>query len=213
MSPNDARKALTVLLLGFGVFLPSGCGEEVEPDVVDEVVECKWAEAMSDATQEMTPWPLMGTVSKPSFGKGCRYSVDTTHELESNCEKDDVISLEGPPDGVVNLDMTIRHEGSEVLDISVQLERSLVGKAYYAATGTGNWHGEDAFGGEVLDGTLCFSEKLSIGTPVSGEFSLIIEDDTGARHSVGGRFLLDGPEIIAESPINVTSLNTDFDLR
>jgi len=213
MNPADGLKVLLVLLCANLLLFPYGCGDEVEINDTQDAVVCEWAQAMSEATQDKTPWPVMGTVSKPSFGKGCRYGVESNHELASNCEKDDYISLQGPPDGVVTVDMTIRHQDSDVLEFSVELQRSLVGKAYDSATGTGAWHGDDGFSGEVLDGTLCFSDKLALGTPVSGEFSLVIEDAAGIPHSVGGRFVLDGQELSGESPLSLTSTTVDLDLR
>lgn len=164
-------------------------------------------------TAELTPWSPTGTFKVPAYGIGCRYGTDHVYRAVSNGATDDKLTL--TPHGTgdqVSLDVEVNTEQGKVLAATVTLERGLVLKSYREAVGTASW-GNPLADGEVVDGTLCFEQKLTAGTDTAMEFSLVIKAADGVHHSVSGGALLSGAGIAPDADPIVQSDTLDIDLR
>ncbi|MEC9071785.1 MAG: hypothetical protein VX938_05365, partial [Myxococcota bacterium] len=71
------------------------------------------------------------------------------------------------------------------------------------------WGSSLASEGAVVDGTLCFSDRLEQGEGRAAEFSLIVQTSDGAHHAIGGSFQVsDG--VVTDSGIPETAVDVDL---
>ena len=97
----------------------------------------------------------------------------------------------------------------------IVLERSLPGRAYYEATGAVTFGGDSSEPWTVLDGTLCFEDKVGTATAdLPGEFSLIVEQDGGGQlRTVGGTFVVSLDAIGGSDDLDIQDDAIALDLR
>ena len=81
-----------------------------------------------------------------------------------------------------------------VLNAQVTMARGLKDKSYRSASGQATW-GFPPRSGFVVDGTLCFPQRLTDGVATPGEFSLVMDDGVGNYHSVSGTVNLPGSAV------------------
>ncbi len=158
-----------------------------------------------------TAWPVTdATVKTPAYGVSCRLAVDDVVTVASNGAADDALTLSAPASGPATLSLTVTGAGG-TFEAQVTAARALLGKSYREATGTASLGGQSW---TVVDGTLCFAEKLATGQAVEGELSLILARPEGGHQSVAGTFTLPGAAVDAGSdPTTVAATALDVDLR
>ncbi len=159
----------------------------------------------------LTPWsPGTGTSSVPTYDKSCRFGADTVFESPSNGVADDAITLTATSSDA-ELSVTVTDGSGQVLAGTATLDRGLADKSWRNATGSATW--SDGLNGEVVDGAICFSERLEAGQAAIGEFSLVMQADDGSYHSVSGGFSLAADAIKPASGETVLAPTVDVDLR
>jgi hypothetical protein len=190
-----------------------------EPVVDDTVVEEPTVEEpiaeIFAAGSEGLAWTPNGTYKLPSYGSGCRFVTDHLVQIPSNGVLDDsvVFAADAGPDATFELAVETATGLSVVAD--VDMKRGLTGRSYRQADGQATWTDKEGqHTGWVVDGTLCFDEKLANGMgDVLAEFSLIVEID-GIYHSMGGNVLIEGGQVTANDGYAVdAALAVDVDLR
>lgn len=151
-----------------------------------------------------------GTTSVPVYGR-CRLGAERVLWAASNGAADDHVSLTAQ-DGEAVLAVRVMGASGLVLQGDVTLERALKDKSYHRATGTARWapEGLDA---QVVDGTLCFSERLASGAPAEGEFSLVLAAADGSFASVSGDFRVAGAVVSTDPSAAFDADAVDVDLR
>lgn len=158
------------------------------------------------AGSEPTIWTPQGTTKLPSYGANCRLTTDAIFASESNGYLDDTLLLEADGSGAY-LMLEVTDGLDTILSAEVDLARALVGRSFRDAEGEALFGASDgeAASGQVVDGTLCFSEKLPEATgDVLAEFSLIIALEDGGFVSVGGDLWIPGALIDATAAPLVT---------
>lgn len=160
---------------------------------------------------ETTPWtPGAATTKKPVFGSGCRYEAETPFLVPSNGAGDDALSFSAAATGgPIEATLSVSDGDGVQVEATVTLTPALAGKSWGGAKGAASWNGVS---GDVVDGTLCFAEKLAAGAGVEGELSLVLETPAGDHHSVAGTFSLPGAAVTAVDPVDVSAA-LDIDLR
>lgn len=203
--------SLSLSLLVAAAGCADGPGEPVpEPDAS--------AEADTATPTEYTDWTgdMTGTTAKPAFGKGCRYKAVGGEVWKLPADgSNDRLTLVGPASGPVTLTLYVIEGLNPMMLATVDLERTLTGKAYYKATGPIQFGAGLAEMWTVVDGTLCFESSLvDATTDIAGEFSLIAEEDggTGLR-TVGGTFTVAVAAITGSDSLNVNDQSITLDLQ
>jgi len=170
------------------------------------------AAADAGPTADLISWApdATGTTSAPVYGR-CRLGAERVLWAASNGAPDDQISLLASGDGA-SLTVRVVDASGLVFEGDVTLDRALLDKSYRAAVGTARWapEGLDA---QVVDGTLCFSERLASGAPVDGEFSLVLATGAGSYASVSGSFHVAGEGVSTDPKVAVQGSAVDIDLR
>jgi len=160
---------------------------------------------------ELTVWSSgAGTTGVPTFGKNCRLAADHITSSASNGLNDDSIQVMAPTSDATVVLVVSSGEG-QVLNAQVEMARGLKDKSYRSATGQATW-GFPPRSGTVIDGTLCFPERLTDGTATQAEFSLVMDDGTGAYHSVSGTLNLPGSAVKLTSGVDINGM-VDIDLK
>ena len=72
-----------------------------------------------------------------------------------------------------------------------------------------NWGDGLTLQGTALDGSLCFSDRLSTGEEVDAQFSLILATADGLHHTVGGSFSV-APGVVSDDGIPETDVDVDL---
>ena len=193
----------------------------VEEAVVEETVaeestteEAPIAEIFADGSEPLE-WTPNGTYKLPAYGSSCRFVTDDVVQIPSNGQVDDtmVFAATAGPDATFAL--TVQTPSGLSVSASVDMKRGLTGRSYRQAEGQATWSdkaGEHT--GWVVDGTLCFDEKLANGMgDVLAEFSLIVQLD-GVHYAMGGNVLIDGTQVSAGNGYAIDAeMGVDVDLR
>lgn len=159
-----------------------------------------------------SPWNGQGTSTMPKFGVNCRLATSTVFESATNGLVDDTLHFTTYSSTTSTLDIFVLDGSGEALNLNVDIHRGLSGRSFRQATGTAN------FGGyvdvPVVDGTLCFQEKVATGAEVLAEFSFILNQD-GVNTSLAGLVLIPGASISMPSTgLAIDAADTlDIDLR
>jgi hypothetical protein len=188
--------------------------------VVDEVIAEESTEPSPIADifehgSEPIAWSPSGTYKLPSYGAGCRFTTNQVIQIPSNGVVDDSLVFEADAGPGATLELTVATPEGLGLVAEVDMKRGFTGRSYRQATGEAAWTDKDGdHVGAVIDGTLCFDEKLANGLDdVLAEFSLVVEID-GLYYSMGGNVLLDGAQVLAAEGFTVEGGNSvDIDLR
>jgi hypothetical protein len=159
--------------------------DTIQPDVIQP-------------TNGLTPWaPGATTTGVPTYGKNCRFAADNIFSDPSNGLNDDSITLLSSG-SEATVSFTVNSSGGQVLNAQVVMARGLKDKSYRNASGTATF-GNPPMSGSVVDGALCFADKLAAGIDAVTEFSLVI--DTGvAFYSVAGTLTIPNATIQTEGP-------------
>jgi hypothetical protein len=156
-------------------------------------------------------WSATGTAATPAYGKACRLVTDQVYSDPTNCAEDDTLVLTTSRD-FATATVEVKDEEGVSFSASLTLERALDAKSYRAATGSATFGRDPALTGTVIDGTLCFNAKLSAGTDLLAEFSVVVEQG-GVTHAVGGHFAVAAALVDAQAiAVNATGA-LDVDLR
>ena len=137
----------------------------------------------------------------PTYQGGCRLEAGEVYALASDGAPNDVLTVSGGSNGGVVFGLNVAHGEGSVFSVSdVSLRRGKSEESFRDATGSANapaqWGSGLSAQGTVVDGTLCFSDKLTAGVDLGAMFSLIIRDDGGAFHTVGGTFTVPADAIV-----------------
>ena len=160
-------------------------------------------------------WTPSGTYKLPSYGAGCRLTTDDVIQIPSNGLKDDSLVFSVTNAAEALLSLTVQTPTGQSLNASVDLKRGLTGRSYRQAMGEALWSDKEGeHVGLVVDGTLCFDEKLSAGLDdVLAEFSLIVEIE-GDYYAMGGNVLIEGSQVEALNGFSIDGAGAvDIDLR
>lgn len=197
---------LKLPLLSLCLLLPLGCVEgNSDPNT-------SGTDATAAPGSPTVAWSAdTPTTSVPTYGKNCRYAAETLFESPSNGQPDDTISLseEGSNAG---LSFQVTDKNGVVLKVEgVTLERGLLYKSFRNATGQATW-GLPNQTANIVDGTLCFSEKLDGNNDVQAEFSLVMETAPGTFESLSGSFFLPGTSVNLDPLLTIQSSTLDVSL-
>ena len=159
-------------------------------------------------------WTPAGTLPVPSYDGACRLLAGTEFKSPANPLVDDTLTLSGGSNGAVVMDLQVSSGPQQVLSVSgISLRRGKKDESFRDATPTtatqSAWGDGLSQSGTVLDGTLCFSDKITVGVDVHAQFSLILEDAAGAYHTVGGSFSLSASDI-SDGLVPGASLKVDL---
>jgi hypothetical protein len=160
-------------------------------------------------------WSPTGTYKLPSYGAGCRFTTDAVIQIPSNGLVDDSLVFQADAGQGATLELVVATPDGQTLTAEVDMKRGLTGRSYRQATGDAAWSDSDGeHAGVVVDGTICFDEKLANGLDdVLAEFSLVVELD-GVYYAMGGNVLLEGPQVAALDGFTVNGAGSvDIDLR
>ena len=160
-------------------------------------------------------WTPSGTYKLPAYGAGCRFVTDDVIQIPSNGLIDDSLAFDAEPGPEASLAISVETPHGHSLSASVDMKRGLVGRSYRQASGEAMWSDKDGdHVGAVVDGTICFDEKLANGLDdVLAEFSLIVEMD-GVHYAMGGNVLIGGAHVAAMNGFTVDGVQAvDIDLR
>jgi hypothetical protein len=193
------------LLLSFSV---SGCvgggGGEGEPNQ-------DTGPGVTNPSQLVAWSPTASTTAVPTFGKNCRYGADSVFSSSSNNTPDDSLDFTANADGA-SVSMSVRDANGEVLKIvQAQLQQGLKDKSYRKASGSASW-GVPSQTGDIVDGTLCFSDKLITAADVQAEFSFVMKTADGSHQSLSGTFSLPASAITNGASIAIGSTSLDISL-
>lgn len=192
---------LSSFLLCLG--LMGGCDEgttTAPPDATDPTpsVLLKWE-------------PSNTTSSVPTYDKSCRFGAATVFESPSNGQPDDTLLLTAGS-GAASLKLTITDTTGQILSADATLDRGLAEKSWRKATGTATW----SMSGQadtIVDGAICFAEKLAPGDGVLGEVTLVMKAADGSYQSISGGFSLPGAAVRPTAEVAVSAPTIDVDLR
>jgi len=167
-------------------------------------------DASTTPSSTLTPWSSgSGTGSVPTYDKSCRFGADTVFEVASNGASDDALML--APDGAgATLTLSVSDGTLTVLDATVALDRGLADKSWRNGSGTATW---SSGMGTVVDGAICFPDRLSAGVATQGEFTLVMRSADGSYHSVSGGFSLTAAQVLVGAAETITASAVDIDLR
>jgi len=169
---------MMVALMG-GLGCDSGATESAEPQGPDAVT-----------LAPTTPWTAGsgGTGQVPAYGSSCRLEAESSLSLPANEGEDDALTLLNTAGGYA-LTLTLSTGAGGDASVTLNLSQGLSLRSFRDATGTVVASGDlSELTGDVVDGALCFESKLSPGTAVLGEFSIVSQRADGTYMSVGGDF-------------------------
>ena len=199
---------MKVMMLGTALLmlgLSSGCDSEEASGGVDPVEQ-------SVGTEEHIHWQPSGTFAVPVYGISCRFTADSVFSQASNDAADDTVALELASDGSAVVHLRVQGaNGSILVAEKVSMTRGKKNESFRQAEGDPQspiiWGDGLTSEGAVVDGMLCFSDRLQAGEELSAEFSLILQTSDGVNHAVGGSFLVSAGVVtdsgIPESPVDV----------
>jgi hypothetical protein len=168
-----------------------GGGGAPEADPLEPVAE-------PAVTTAWSPDPV-GTVQMPSYGNGCRFRADKHLEFPANADLDDALILEEYPTGGYDLWIQFSNGSTGTCVATLDLIKGLAKKSFRSGAGTSKCEPDSgdfaSLTGQVVDGALCFDSKLEYGVPVSGEFSIVVQNPEGEYVSIGGDFDLAGEHV------------------
>ncbi|MEC9072534.1 MAG: hypothetical protein VX938_09160, partial [Myxococcota bacterium] len=139
-----------------------------------------------------TQWSPNGTSKMPKYGEDCRLTTNTVFEAATNGATDDSFSLVVYSPKTSTMDVSVVSNAGLAMSATVDLTRGLPGRSYRDAEGWVTYEYAPGLTAElpVIDGTLCFQEKLAVATgDVLAEFSFIVAVD-GIYHSMGGNMVI-----------------------
>mgnify|MGYP001329325097 CR=1 FL=1 len=198
--------------------LPEGTVTEttvVEDNSSDEASEPGPIADIFEHGSEPVAWSPAGTYKLPAYGAGCRFTTDQVIQIPSNGLNDDSVVFQTTGGSSATLELVVATPNGQSLVAEVDMKRGLTGRSYRQAMGDASWTDKDGdHAGSVIDGTICFDEKLANGMDdVLAEFSLIVELD-GLYYAMGGNVLLEGSQVAALEGFTVNAASAvDIDLR
>lgn len=187
--------------------IAAGCDSGSEVESTEEAPETTQA-------SEHTQWQASGTFPVPVYGITCRLTAGTVYTSASNGADDDTLTVEVASDGSAVMHLrVVGGEGEELVADHISMARGKKNESFRHAVSDSQWPitWGDGLGnqGTVLDGTLCFSDRLTEGEGVNAEFSLILETADGEHHTVGGTFALSSG-IVTQDGVPQTGVNVDL---
>jgi hypothetical protein len=165
----------------------------------------------TNASPLVTWSPTASTTAVPTYGKNCRYEASSVFNSPSNNTPDDSLDFTANANGAW-VSVSVRDANGEVLKvIQAQLQQGLKDKSYRKASGSASW-AQPQKTGDIVDGTLCFSEKLTGATNVEAEFSFVMQMADGSHESLSGTFSLAANTISVGDSIAIASTSLDISL-
>lgn len=164
------------------------------------------------STSNLIEWQPTGVTSAvPAYGTSCRLKAGTFVASASNGSPDDSLSMKIASDGSGTLTIEVDDGSGHVLEVkNISAARGLKDKSFRELAGTG-MIGQVT--GDVVDGTLCFENKLVAGQNVRAEFTIILQASGGQYYSTGGSFLLPGSTIGQNGDMEIAADTIDIDMR
>ena len=159
------------------------------------------SDAPAPGSDNVIAWSPSGTFPVPTYQGGCRLEAGEVFAMASDGPNNDVLTVSEGANGGVILSLEVTHGEDQILSVAdVSLRRGKSGESFRDATAAGvgaaQWGVGLAGEGAVVDGTLCFSDKLTSGGSLGAMFSLIFQDAAGQHHTVGGTFTVPSGDIV-----------------
>jgi hypothetical protein len=187
----------------------------VEDAAAEESSEVSPIAEIFEHASEPIAWSPAGTYKLPAYGAGCRFTTEQVIQIPSNGLVDDSLVFEADSGAGATLELLVETPDGLSMVAEVGMKRGLTGRSYRQATGDAAWTDKEGdHTGIVVDGTICFDEKLANGLDdVLAEFSLVVERD-GTYFAMGGNVLLEGAQVAALEGFTVDGASAvDIDLR
>ena len=164
----------------------------------------------SAGPEVIPPWNATGTGGVPVFGE-CRFTTGEHFAVASDGVADDVLKLDVDSGGQGTLTLRVRDALSVRLEATaVTVQRGLKQESYRRFKGSAVWGSQS---GEVIDGMLCFENRLTPGVAAKAELTLILENGAGERFAATGRFVAAGASVDVTGGVKVDLDAVDIDLR
>jgi hypothetical protein len=187
----------------------------VEEGAAEEAAEVSPIADIFEHGSEPIAWSPAGTYKLPAYGAGCRFTTEQVIQIPSNGSVDDSLVFQADSGAGATLDLLVTTPDGQSMAAEVDMKRGLTGRSYRQATGDAVWTDKDGeHSGTVVDGTICFDEKLANGMgDVLAEFSIVVERG-GLYYAMGGNVLLEGAQVAALEGFTVDGASAvDIDLR
>ncbi len=218
MQPRGSRVprlgSLGIGLAGAALWVLGACSssDDSSSSSADTVGDTAATLDVADASgaEVLGAWNETGTGGVPTYGN-CRFTTGEHFAVASNGEADDVLQLAIDDSGSGTLTIRVRDALSVKLEgVELALQRGLRQESYRRMKGTAVWGAQS---GNVIDGMLCFDNRLTVGVDAKAELTLILENADGDRFAATGRFVASGAGIDLTDGVKVSLDAVDIDLR